>query len=132
MVSQQNARDVSGSSFCHQSEDYTLTLNIIAVHVWLNFRVRLPEDHSSKTQCSRKSLNKEDLAICRHTTKNTSHEYTNCKELRNLKSELGAGVHQRPEEAGGQEAIVETLISGHVLRFGGKVGLECECSQTCR
>jgi hypothetical protein len=95
------------------------------------YQVRLRKQYRSKTQRSRKSLYEKDLLVCREPAIDASHNHKTCKELCNLERKLGAWVDERPQEAGSQEAIVETLISGHVLRFGGEVGLECKCFQAC-
>lgn len=93
--------------------------------------IRLREDHRSKTQSSRESLNKENLAVCCQTSVNTGGKHTTREEQRDLRRKHGAGVNQRPEEASCQKTIVQALVGGHSLGFGGKVRLERKRSQTC-
>lgn len=97
----------------------------------LVLHMRLREDYRSKTQSSRESLNKENLPVCCQTTVNTGGEHTAREEQRDLGRKHGAGMNQRPEEASCQKAIVQALVGGHVLGFGGKVRLERKRFQTC-
>lgn len=89
-----------------------------------------PPLQSQKNQSQRNgsgnSLNKDNLSGSRQATVGTSHANTSKEEELDLSGKLGIGVDETPEEASGEESVVETLVGSHDLCLLRILGLEVE------
>ncbi|CAL3963781.1 unnamed protein product [Diplocarpon coronariae] len=84
----------------------------------------LRKEHRRNRQTSGNSLHQKNLCTRRRPSIQASNQYAPQEEQANLPAKLGNWVHETPEQTGGQEAIVKTLVSGKGFSFLGEIGLE--------
>src|ERR1017187_7169142 len=68
---------------------------------------------------SRQSLHEQDPAADGHSAVNTGNDDADQKEYLDLEGKGGNALQQPPNQAGGEEAVIEALIGGEHRGIGG-------------